>query len=80
MGGRSGPHFLLRGCFIVVVGFDSRVAIRGGDYKRFLYLRRFPINVEWYTEDGCVFVVWVSSVELVGDEFIFYVSGELFRG
>ena len=79
-GGKCGPHFLSRGCFVFVVSVYCRFAIRGGEYERFLNPRRFPINVEWYREDGWVFVVWVSSVELDGDESIFYVSGELSRG
>ena len=79
-GGRSGPHFLSRGCFVFVIGVYCRFAIRGSDYKRFLYPRRFPINVKWYRKDGCVLVVWVSFVELVGDESIFYVSSEMFLG
>ena len=80
LGGRSGSHFLSRGCLAFIISVYCRFAIRGGDYKRFLYPRRFSINVDWYREDGCVFFVWVGSVELVGDESIFYVSGELFSG
>ena len=39
---------------------------------------RFPVNVEWYRENGGFFVIWISSVELVWDESIFNVSGELY--
>ena len=63
-----------------MVSVYSRFAIRGGEYKRLIYPRRFPINVEWYREYGCVFIVRVGSVELNGDESIIYVSAELFRG
>ena len=79
-GGRSGPHFLSRGCFIFVVSVYSRFATRGGEYKRLIHPCRFPINVEWYREDGCVFIFRVSSVELIRDESITDVSAELFRG
>ena len=75
--GRSGPHFLSCGCFIFVVGVNSRFAIRGGEYKRLIHPWRFPINVEWYIEDGCVFVVRGSYVKLIWDESIFYMTGEL---
>ena len=78
-GGRGGLYFLLRGCVVCVVSVYSRCAIRGGDNKRLIYPRRFPINVEWYREDGCVFVLRVRSVELIGDESIVYVSAELLR-
>ena len=78
--GRSGPHFLSRGCFIFVVSVYIRFAIRGGEYKRLIHPRQFPVNVEWYREDGCVLIVWVISVKLIGDESIIYVSAKLFRG
>ena len=77
--GRSGPHFLSRGCFIFVVGVNSRSAIWGGEYKRLIRPCRFPINVEWYREDGCVFVAWISSVKLIWDDSIFSALGELCR-
>ncbi len=76
---RGGPHFLSRGCLIFMVGVDSRFAIRGGEDKGLIHPCRFPVNVEWYREDWRVFVVWFSSVELVWDESIFNVSGELCR-
>ena len=76
--GWGGPHFLSRGCFVFVVGVYSLFAIGGGEYKRFIYPRRFPVNVEWYREDGCVFILWVGSVELVGDKSIFDMFGDLF--
>ena len=79
-GGRGGPHFLLCGCFTFVVSVYSRLAIRGGEYEQLIHPRRFSINVEWYREDGCVFIFRVSSVELIRDESIVYVSAELFRG
>ena len=57
----------------------SRFAIGGGEYKRLIYTRWFPVYIEWYREDRCVFILWVSSVELVRDEPAIYVSAELFR-
>ena len=77
--GRSGSHFLSCGCLIFVVGVNSRFTIRGGEYKRLVPPCRFPVNVEWDREDECVFVFWISFVELVWDESIFNVSGELCR-
>ena len=77
-GGRIGPHFLSRGCFILMVSVYSRFAFRGGEYKRLIYPCRFPINVELYREDGYVFIVRVGSVELNGDESIIYVRQSCF--
>ena len=74
---RGGPYFLSCGCLISVIDVDSRFTTRGGEDKRLLHPCRFPVYVEWYREDWCVFIVRVSSVELVRDESVFYVSGEL---
>jgi hypothetical protein len=63
-----------------VVSVYSRFAIRGGEYKRLVHPRRFSINVEWYREDGCVFIFRVSYVELIRDDSTIYVSAEVFRG
>ena len=79
-GGRSGPCFLSCGCFIFVVSVYSHFAIGGGEYRRLIHPRRFPVYVEWYRDDMCVFIFRVSSVEFVRDEPIIYVSAELFRG
>ena len=56
------------------------IAIGGGEYRRLIYPRRFPIYIECYREDGCVFVFRVSSVEFVREKPIIYGSTELFRG
>ena len=79
-GVRSGPYFLSCGCFIVVVSVYNRFAIGGDEYIPLIHPWRFPIYIEWYGEDRCVFIFWVSSVEFLRDEFIIYVSAELFRG
>ena len=79
-GGRIGLYFNSCGCFVGVVGGYSRVAIGGDKYRRLIHPRRFPIYIEWYREDRCVFIFRVSSVEFVWDEPIIYVSAELFRG
>ena len=78
VGGAVRTFFRVGAFFVVSV--YSRFPIGGGEYKRLFYPRRFPIDVEWYREDGCVFIFRVSSVKLARDEPIIYVSAELFRG
>ena len=78
-GGRCGSYFLPCGCFVGVVGVYSRFTIGSGEYRLLIHPCRFPVYIECYKEDRCVFILWVSFVELVRDEPAIYVSAELFR-
>ncbi len=52
----------------------------GGEYGCFGYPSWFPGNVEWYGEDGRVFVLWVVPGEVCSGESIHHVMAKLFSG
>ena len=61
-----------------MVSFYSRFGIGGGEYRRLIHPSRFPVDIEWYRKDWCVFIIWVCPIELVRDEPAVYMSAELF--
>ncbi len=70
--------FLADGCIFFFAGFYCRFSAGGGEYRFLGHPGGLPCDLEWYREDGCVFVFGVVSGKLFSGETFHSVVTKLF--